>query len=199
MKRILFITIAVLVGLLALLWSMYRSERAQRQRFEGNQSVLMDSVRHYKVRDSLHAASVQALNLTVSEYKRYRQEDAALIRDMGIKLKRALSVAKVETSTDVEILAPIQDSIIQPDNPELPSDTVQTFHWSDPWVSVAGTIRKDSVSCSVRSEDSLAIVAHRVPRKFLFIRWGTKAIRLEIVSRNPHTTIKAAEYVRFSK
>ena len=199
MKRILFITIAVLVGLLALLWSMYRSERAERQRFEGNQSVLMDSVRHYKVRDSLNAASVQALNLTVSEYKRYRTEDAALIRDMGIKLKRALSAAKVETSTDVTIHAPIQDSLIQSDNPELPSDTVQTFHWSDPWVSVAGTIRKDSVSCSVHSEDTLAIVAHRVPRKFLFIRWGTKAVRLEIVSRNPHTKIQAAEYVWFSK
>lgn len=199
MKRILFIVIAVLVGVVALLWSAYRSERAERQRFEGNQSVLMDSVRHYKVRDSLNAASVQALNLTVSEYKRYRTEDAALIRDMGIKLKRALSVAKVETSTDVTIHAPIQDSIIQSDNPELPSDTVRTFNWRDPWVSVAGTIRKDSISCSVRSQDSLAIVAHRVPRKFLFIRWGTKAVRLDIVSRNPHTTIQSAEYVRFSK
>lgn len=199
MKRILFITIAVLVGLLTLLWSMYRSERAERQRFEGNQSVLMDSVRHYKVRDSLYAASVQALHLTVSEYKKYRTEDAALIRDMGIKLKRALSVSKVETSTDVEILAPIQDSIIRPNNPEMPPDTVRKFRWRDPWVSVAGTIRKDSVSCSVHSEDSLAIVAHRVPHKFLFIRWGTKAVRLEIVSRNPHTTIQAAEFVRFSK
>ena len=199
MKRILFIAIAVLVGLLTLLWAMYRSERAERRRFEGNQSVLMDSARHYKVRDSLNAVSVQALNLTVSEYKRYRTKDAALIKDMGIKLKRALSATKVETSTDVEIHAPVQDSIIQSDNPELPPDTVQTFNWRDPWVSVAGTIRKDSVSCSVRSEDSLAIVAHRVPRKFLFIRWGTKAVRLEIVSRNPHTTIKAAEYVGFNK
>lgn len=199
MKRILFITIAILVGLLTLLWSMYRSERAERRRFEGNQSVLMDSVRHYKVRDSLNAASVEALQLTVSEYKRYRTEDAALIRDMDIKLKRALSAAKVETSTDVTIHVPIQDSLIQSDNPDLPSDTVQTFNWRDPWVSVAGTIRKDSVSCSVHSQDSLAIVAHRVPRKFLFIRWGTKAVRLDIVSRNPHTTIKAAEYVRFNK
>ncbi len=178
---------------------MYRSERAERQRFEGNQSVLMDSVRHFKVRDSLHAASVEVLRLTVAEYKKYRSEDAALIRDMGIKLKRALTVAKVETSTDLDILASVQDSIIRPDNPEMPPDTVRTFNWRDPWVSVAGTIRKDSVSCSVHSQDSLAIVAHRVPRKFLFIRWGTKAVRLEIVSRNPHTTIRAAEYVQFSK
>lgn len=199
MKRILLIAIALLIGMVALLWSAYKSERAERQRFEGNQSVLMDSVRHYKVRDSLNAASVQALHLTVSEYKKYRTEDAVLIRDMGIKLKRLLSVTQVETSTDVEIQAPIQDSIIQPDNPEMPPDTIRTFNWRDPWVSVAGTIRKDSVSCSVHCEDSLSIVAHRVPRKFLFIRWGTKSVRLDIVSRNPHTTINAAEYVEFSK
>lgn len=177
MKRTLFILVAILTGIVIVLWSAYRSERAERQRFEGNQSVLMDSVRHYKVRDSLNAASVQALNLTVSEYKRYRAEDAALIRDMGIKLKRVLSASKVETSTNVEIQAPIQDSIIRPENPEIPPDRVRKFRWRDPWVSVAGTIRKDSVSCSVHSEDSLAIVAHRVPRKFLFIRWGTKAVR----------------------
>lgn len=199
MKRILFIIIAVLVGIVILLLSMYRSERAERQRFEGNQTVLMDSVRHYKFRDSLNAASVEALHLTVSEYKKYRREDAALIRDMGIKLKRALSATKVETTTDVEIRAPVQDSIIRPDNSEMPPDTVQTFKWHDPWVSVAGTIRKDSVSCSVHSQDSLLIVAHRVPRKFLFIRWGTKAVRLEVVSKNPHTTIQSAEYVQFSK
>lgn len=199
MKRNLFILVAILTGIVIALWSAYRSERAERQRFEGNQSVMMDSVRHYKVRDSLNAASVEALQLTVSEYKKYRTEDAALIRDMGIKLKRALSVSKVETSTDVEIQAPVQDSIIRPDNSEMPPDTVQTFKWYDPWVSVAGTIRKDSVSCSVHSEDSLAIVAHRVPRKSLFIRWGTKAVRLEIVSRNPHTSIQSAEYVQFSK
>lgn len=199
MKRILFIIIAVLAALLTLLWSMYRSERVERQRFEGNQSVLMDSVRLYKVRDSLNAANVEALQLTVSEYKKYRTEDAALIRDMRIKLKRVLSTSKVETSTDVEIRTPIKDSIIQPDTPKLLPDTVRTFCWRDPWVSVDGTIRKDSVSCSVRSEDSLVIVAHRVPRKFLFIRWGTKAVRLEIVSQNPHTKIQAAELVRFSK
>lgn len=199
MKKYLLIAIAVLIGLLTLLWSMYRSERAERQRFEGNQSVLLDSVRHYKVRDSLSAASVQALNLTVSEYKKYRVEDAALIRDMGIKLKRALSAANVETSTDVTVNAPVKDSVIQSGTPGTPPDTVQTFKWRDQWVSVAGIIRKDSVSCSVHSEDSLSIVAHRVPRKFLFIRWGTKAVRLEVVSKNPHTSIQSAEYIRFSK
>ena len=35
-----------------------------------------------------------------------------------------------------------------------------------------------------------------MPRRFLFIRWGTKAVRQEILSRNPHTKIVYAEYVK---
>ena len=54
-------------------------------------------------------------------------------------------------------------------------------------------------SCRVESVDTLRQVVHRVPRRFLFIRFGTKAVRQEIVSSNPHTRIVYAEYVRFAK
>ena len=42
-------------------------------------------------------------------------------------------------------------------------------------------------------------VIHRIPRRFLFIRWGTKALRQEIVSTNPHTRIVHAEYVKIER
>ena len=38
-----------------------------------------------------------------------------------------------------------------------------------------------------------------VPRRFLFFRWGTKAIRQEIIPANPHTRIVYAEYVQLSR
>jgi len=47
----------------------------------------------------------------------------------------------------------------------------------------------------VTSTDTLRQIVHRVPRRFLFIRWGTKAIRQEIVSTNPHTRIVYTEYI----
>ena len=78
-------------------------------------------------------------------------------------------------------------------------DTVRSFRWRDPWVTVEGRIRGDSVACRVESVDTLRQVVHRVPRRFLFIRFGTKAVRQEIVSSNPHTRIVYAEYVRFAK
>ena len=37
------------------------------------------------------------------------------------------------------------------------------------------------------------------PRRFLFIRWGTKALRQEIISSNPHTRIVYSEYIRIER
>ena len=46
---------------------------------------------------------------------------------------------------------------------------------------------------------SLFQVVHRVPKQWLFFRWGTKAIRQEVVSSNPHTKIVYSEYIELKK
>jgi len=38
-----------------------------------------------------------------------------------------------------------------------------------------------------------------LPRRFLFIRYGTKAIRQEMVSSNPHTQLVYTEYIEFTR
>lgn len=72
---------------------------------------------------------------------------------------------------------------------------MRLFEWCDHWVEINGIIRRDSVECHVKSVDTLRQVVHRVPRKFLFIKYGTKAIRQEIISSNPHTRIVYSEYI----
>ena len=78
-------------------------------------------------------------------------------------------------------------------------DTLRGFRWEDPWTVVEGRLRNDSVTCRIRSVDTLRQIVHRIPRRFLFIRWGTKALRQEIVSSNPHTRIVYAEYIRLER
>ncbi len=75
----------------------------------------------------------------------------------------------------------------------------RTFRWSDAWVTVEGVVTGDSVRCRVQSVDTLRQIVHRVPRRFLFFRWGTKAIRQEISSSNPHTRIVWTEYIRLER
>ncbi|MBD9136617.1 MAG: hypothetical protein EGP78_03145, partial [Alistipes shahii] len=110
------------------------------------------------------------------------------------------AAAKAVAVTDAEIRTPLRDTVVVRIHDTLPVlDTVRMFRWRDPWVSVEGRIGRDSAACRIRSVDTLRQAVHRIPRRFLFIRWGTKALRQEIVSTNPHTRIVYVEYVKIER
>ena len=165
-------------------------------RLENNNSALLQSVKTYRTKADENAASVQVLRLKIGEYEELRAADAERIRKLGIKLKRLESASKSVTKTAVNISAPLRDTVILRDTLRL-HDTVRLFRWRDSWVTVDGVIDNDSVSCSVTSVDTLHQIIHRIPRRFLFFRYGTKAIRQEIVSSNPHTEVVYSDVVTF--
>lgn len=171
----------------------YRDENIRLQR---NQTVLADSLRRYVTLNGEYAASVEALTLRCDEFRRLRAADAERIRSLGIRLRRLERTAAAATATAVEISAPAHDTVIVRDTLH---DTVRLFRWRDAWVEVEGRIRREEVECSVRSRDTLRQIVHRVPRRFLFIRFGTKAVRQEIVSSNPHTQVVYTEYVELKR
>ena len=183
MKKYLFLYAVLITALLAYGYTRYRHET---RRLTQNQDALASGIEHYRTRLGQEAASVQALRLRCAEFERLRAEDAASIRRLGIKLRRLEAAAKTVTATSVDLRAPVRD-------------TLKLFRWRDAWVTVEGRIRTDSVACRVQSTDTLRQVVHRVPRRFLFIRWGTKALRQEIVSSNPHTRIVYSDYVKFER
>ncbi len=174
---------------------------AERTRLKSNQTALMQQAEHYRTRLGEAAASVQALQLRCAEYERTRTADAEKIRSLGIWLRRVEATAKSVSTTEITAKAPLQTSVIErPDTvPALLRDTLHTFRWRDAWVEICGTIRNDSVECLVRSTDTLRQVVHRVPRRFLGIPFGTKAIRQEIFSSNPHTRIVYTEYITLGR
>lgn len=132
--------------------------------------------------------------------KPLRAADAEQIRRLGIRLRRLDAAAKAVAVTDAEIRTPLRDTVVVRIHDTLPvRDTVRMFRWRDPWISVEGRIGRDSAACRIRSVDTLRQAVHRIPRRFLFIRWGTKALRQEIVSTNPHTRIVYAEYVKIER
>lgn len=165
-------------------------------RLENNNFALIESVKTYRTKADESAASVQVLRLKVGEYEELRAADAERIRKLKIKLKRLESASKSVTKTAVDITVPLRDTVILRDTLRL-HDTVRLFRWRDSWVTVDGVIDNDSVSCSVSSVDTLHQIIHRIPRRFLFFRYGTKAIRQEIVSSNPHTEVVYSEVVSF--
>lgn len=194
MKKIIFI-----LALLALpaAWLAVRIDsavRAESERRAHNESVLRDSIVHYRTRLNAEAASVEALRLKCREFERLRAEDARRIRDLGLRLQRIETISKTSVATGVEVCTEVLN---EPDS--VSGDTLRRFSWSDCWVTVEGSICGDTARCRVTSTDTILQTVHRVPRKFLFIRYGTKAIRQEIVSTNPHTRIVSAEYIELPK
>ena len=197
MKKYLYAS-AVLAT--ALLFFTCRHYRAENRRLVENQTALAADVTRYRTRLGAEAASVQALRLRCGEFEALRAADAEEIRRLGHKIRRLEAAAKTVTATEAEIRTPLRDTVVvRSGDPHPVRDSVRLFRWRDPWVSVEVRIGRDAAVCRIRSIDSLRQVGHRIPRRFLFIRWGSKALRQEIVSTNPHTRIVYAEYVKIER
>lgn len=193
MKKYLLIACVILAVLCASLLGTVRELTQEKDRLTGNQEALMEEVQYYQDEAGRQAASVQRLELSKSELEAYNGELTQRIEDLNIKLKRVQAATTTATQTNVEIKTIIKDTIIYRDTGML---VLPAIKWQDPWVNVDGIIKPDStVDLSIQSVDTLFQVVHRVPKKFWFIKYGTKAIRQEITSSNPHTKIVYSEYI----
>lgn len=193
MNKYLCIACVILAVACASLLGVNSNLRQEKERLTGNQEALMDEVQYYQDEAGRNAASVQRLELSKAELEAYNGELTQRIEDLNIKLKRVQAATTTATQTNVEIKTIIKDTIIYRDTGML---VLPAIKWQDPWVNVDGIIKPDStVDLSIQSVDTLFQVVHRVPKKFLFIRYGTKAIRQEITSSNPHTKIVYSEYI----
>ena len=192
MRKILLIYAVVATLLLGVCCAMWRHAHGETKRLRNNCEALASETRFYQTRLDESAASVVAMQLEMEEYRKQHAEDLRRIRALDIKLRRVESVATTATENKVKFVAPRIDTIIL-------RDTLSLFRWSDSWTRVEGTIRNNEVECSIESIDTLHQVIHRVPHRWWFIRYGTKAIRQEITSSNPHTRIVYTEYIELPK
>lgn len=177
---------------------VYRQTKETREnaRLEKNQAALVDSVRHRKTETGKEVASVQSVTVNNSEFKEQFQDLNDMVKDLGLKLKRVQQINKASSETKIKAATDLKDSIIYVDSSAY---KIQVIRYSDPWVNVEGILDKKKVSLDIVSRDTLYTVLHRVPKKFLFFKFGTKCIRQEIVSSNPHTRITFARTVLLEK
>lgn len=192
--------VCMLIGGLCLivlsLWGTNRDLSKENDRLQSNNDALMEGVALYMDAADHSAASVQLLELEKEDLEKNYQDVCQRAKDLGLQVKRLQAASKTETQTEIPIQTVIKDSIIYI-NGVL--DSLKRIEWRDPWVSVDGTLRKDSLDLNVSSVDTIYQFIHRVPHKFWFIKWGCKAIRQEITTSNPHTSITYTEYLDINK
>ena len=104
---ILIILIAIIVALSARLKKVTADRNVQRKNVE----TLFTSVESYKVQDSLQAATIGDLQLTLKQYKQFRAEDAQLISNLKVDNKRLQSVVATQTESYYQHTAILRDSV----------------------------------------------------------------------------------------
>lgn len=191
MKKILLYVNVALILTVSVLSYWLNNVREEKKRLADNQEALLSDVDYYKTESGKSAASVLKLELSKSELENHCQDLTKTIDDLNIKIGRIQSVSTTVTKTEVEIQTVVRDSIVYRD---LPAN-LKVVKWRDPWVTLNGVLDGETFSAKIESVDTLSQVVHRIPKKFLFIKWGTKAIRQEVVSSNPHSKIVYTEYI----
>lgn len=192
MKRYIVI-ISIIAFLISITTIVIQKERIsslkkERARLAENQSSLLGDIVRYRTKDSLNAVSVEKLTLKKKELETYRSDLAKQVKDLNIKLKRVESISQTSIKTEIGISAKLRDTVII-------HDTIQCFKFEDKHISVFGCIENDTVDLSARSSVKITQVLHRVPKSFWFIKYGTKAIRQEIIADNPYTELEYSEYI----
>lgn len=203
MKKYLIVA-AILLAVAAAFWVQQRrinSLTAERDKYRSNTETLLQDVESYKTKDSLNAAKVGNLELKLSEYKKYRADDAALIKSLQTKNRDLQRVTTAQMETINELRANVRDSIVY-----LPGDTVTTvlrcIEYSDKWVDFDGCIINNTFSGKIITRDSLLITESVQYKRWLGFLWKTKRIKnreFDIVSKNPNSKITGFEVITIEK
>lgn len=198
MTRYLAITVILLLSTLAISVRSCNNVKQERDRFADNQRTLLGEAYYYETQNNLSVASVERLTLKASELEQGNTDLIKVCDDLKIKVKRLQSASTTAAETIYDFKTILKDSVIIRNSVIL--DTLRCLSYKDPWISFDGCTG-DNINFSVQIEctDTITQIVHRVPRQFWFIKWGTKAIRQEVISKNPHTKITYSEYIELKK
>lgn len=195
------IEIGIAAALVASLFFVYAQCRRiqrltdERDKYRNNTESLLLDVERFKVRDSLNAARVQALELTAKEYERFRAEDAKLVRELKARNRDLAAVNKTQSETIIALRAVPRDTVIIRDS--IPVQAL-AVHCGDAWYDFDGLLADGEFTGTLANRDSLLLAESVKYRRFLGFLWKTKKVKdreLSVVSRNPHTTILGLEHV----
>ena len=178
--------IAILLGV-----KLHQTSKEQ-ERLERNQRALLSDVECYKTRADKWAATAEVLELKVSELRQARAEDTKRIKELGIRLREVENYAMSVTQKRGGATLPLRDTVII-------RDTVKIFSSERGHTELNGMVRNDSITYHFESVDTIYQVVRRVPHRFLFFRYGTKAIHQDVWTSNPTTKVVYTEYIEIEE
>lgn len=199
-KYIIIAAIALAVAAVVTIWvqrSRINQLTGERDKYRTNTETLLQDVSRYKTKDSLNAARVGVLELSIQDYERFMKEDADLINKLKRKNEELQNFSKIQAETIIKIRAQVKDSLIY-----IPGDTayqlIPCVSFRDSWTNIEACVYNDTLIGDIQIRDSLILYETIIYKRFLGFLWKTKKIKersFNIVSKNPYTEIKGVEVV----
>lgn len=184
----IFLAVLFLVASMVLYFTYNESRRlsAENSRLTKNVNALNAAVKVFKTKSGKSAAKTEAVTYTKAELKKYHPEITQAISDAGIRPQDVQSVAQVAFTAKVDTVVPTQKT-----------DTSVCFNYTDKNFTVVGCYYPGNNTANIAAgyTDSLKIIPTRVPYRFWFIRWGCKAVELNVISGNKATIFNYAKYI----
>lgn len=179
-------------------FKLYKYEK-KIERLEANEKALLSSCETYKVSDSLSAAKVNELQLSLKQVQAYNAEYLKTIEQLKLDKKGLQAIIASASETSRKLTAQLKDSI-RIDTIIRDTTYVKHFTFNDTWTTAKGVVWPDSIHLNIQSRDSLLATISVERKKFLFIKlpiklFGFKQKGLTIVSKNPHTSINHVDFI----
>lgn len=199
MNRILVKCLLAAVVLLGgIVWLQHRNTvrlRAERDRGLSNTAALLSEVKRMRVDSATMALDAKTLQLTIDEYKRFRAEDAATIKRLGVKIKNLEAAARHEMEIAGPIDAAVRDTVIIRDTVPVLRQKVEM---RTPHIELTGIIEDERLKGSIRIPVTLNQAVWVEYRGWWFWK-RVKAVHQTISSDNPYVDICYSEYIRVTK
>ena len=179
MKKYLILA-AIILAVAAALWVQHAKIKRltdERDKYRSNTEALLADVERYQTKDSLNAVTVGVLQLKLSEFEKYRADDAALIKTLQTKNRDLQAVTTAQLQTINELRGTVRDSIVY-----LPGDTVTTVlrcvDITDPWFELHGCATPaGNFTGTFVNRDSLLIAETVQYKRWLGFLWKTNNLR----------------------
>ena len=181
--------------LLVAVWLQYRYTvrlKSERDRYLSNTTALLSEVKRMQVDSATMALDAKTLQLTLDEYKRFRAEDAATIKRLGIKVKNLEAAARHDMEVTGPIDAIVRDTIIIRDTAPILRQKVEML---TPHIELSGIIEDERLKGSIRIPVTLNQAVWVEYRGWWFWK-RVKALHQTISSDNPYVEIKYSEYIK---
>lgn len=186
-KAFLFATVLVIVlGTISKLVDKIKEQAVELERRERTVTALQAAEQTYITKLGDAAAKRQVLELSEKELRKSNADLHEEIKTLNIRIKDALSATKTTTKTiiDERVRIDTVNNVIQAE-------------YKDAWNNIRSEQVGDSARLYYEGRDSIVGVVSIRKKRFLFFRWGIKAVEYDISNKNPKTKVSIDIAVKF--